>query len=249
MREDMFKVIVERPRWGSRHAARSKLRYDKVPDRKHVTGRRMALESEGWTKCLNENLAPLKRYLGKQVGRPWDKVYSEISEHLDTSSTVKQHVRDHLTDFILVKVTVARDGSLMASNHWGRPIAPDQWWAKLYVDPKDGLIKRTDKLCRKIGLQPYRDKLRDDRKRRVSGERVHTLRCLSDTRVLVKLKGCWFQVDTDHPPVDRHEYRLSGRALFEALSGGEVDPNPRWRIIAKHQLSKKELKAHKLSND
>ena len=87
MREDMFKVIVERPRWGSRHAARSKLRYDKVPDRKHATGRRMVLESEGWTKCLNENLAPLKRYLSKQVGRPWDKVYSEICEHLDTSST------------------------------------------------------------------------------------------------------------------------------------------------------------------
>ena len=249
MREDMFKVIVERPRWGSRHATRSKLRYDKVPGRKHATGRRMVLESEGWTKCLNENLAPLKRYLLKQVGRPWDKVYSEISEHLDTGSTVKQHVRDHLTDFILVNVTVARDGSFMASNHWGQPLPPDRWWAELYVDPQDGLIKRTDKLCRKLGLQPYRAKVREDRKRRVRGERVHNLRCLTDTRALVKLKGCWFQMDTDNPPEDRFGHRLRGCALFEALSDRDADTNPRWQIIAKHQLSKKELKAQKLRND
>ncbi|MFN3212562.1 MAG: hypothetical protein ACE37M_05630 [Henriciella sp.] len=249
MREDMFKVIVERPRWGSRHAARSKLRYDKVPDRKHATGHRMVLESEGWTKCLNENLSPLKRYLNKQVGRPWDKVYSEISEHLDTGSTVKQHVRDHLTDFILVKVTVARDGSLMASNHWGRPMPPDQWWAKLYIDPKDGLIKRTDKLCRKLGVPHYRDKLRDDRKRRSRGEYVHNLRCLTDTRILLKLKGCWFQIDTDYPPEDRFGRRLQGRELVAALSAASAEPVPRWRIIAKHQLSKKELKTQKLCND
>lgn len=249
MREDMFKVIVERPRWGSRHGVRSKLRYDKVPGRKKATGRRMVLESEGWTKCLNENLAPLKRYLHKQVGRPWNKVYSEISEHLDTGSTVKQHVRDHLTDFILTDVTVARDGSFMASNHWGRPMAPDHWWAKLYVDPNDGLIKRTDKLCRKLGLRHYRDKLRTDRKRRVQGEREHNLRTLAETRFLVKLKGCWFQVDTDHVPTDRFDRHLVGRDLLEQLSVTHRDDPTTWRIIAKHQLSKKELKAQKLSND
>ena len=250
MREDMFKVIVERPRWGSRHAARSKLRYDKVPDRKHVTGRRMVLESEGWTKCLNENLAPLKRYLGKQVGRPWDKVYSEICEHLDTGSTVKQHVRDHLTDFILVDVTVARDGSFLASRHWGGPMAPEHWFAKLYVDPNDGLIKRTDKLCRKLGVQHYRDKYRESRKRRAQGLRYdHNLRVLTDTRFLAKQKGCWFQIDTDVTPEDQYGRRLHGRELVDALTENNVDGQPRWRMIAKHQLSRKALKAHKLSND
>lgn len=249
MREDMFKVIVERPRWGSRHAPKTKLRYDKAPGRKRATGRRMALESSGWTKHLNENLAPLKRYLGKQVGRPWDKVYSEISQHLDTGSTVKQHVRDHLTDFILTNVTVARDGSFMASNHWGRPMAPEHWWSELYVDPNDGLIKRTDKLCRKLGLRHYRDKIRADRKRRTRGERVHDLRTLTETRFLVKHKGCWFQIDTDHVPIDQYGCRLIGRNLVDHLCGGACEPSASWRIIAKHQLSKKELKAQKLSND
>ena len=248
MREDMFKVIVERPRWVSRHAPKTKLRHDKVTDRKRATGRRMALERSGWTKCLNENLAPLRRYLEKQVGRPWNKVYSEISQHLDASSTVKQHVRDHLTDFILTDVTIARDGSFMASNHLGSPIRPEFWWARLYVDPNDGLIKRTDKLCRKLGLRHYRDKLRADRKRRARGERVHDLRTLTETRFLVKLKGCWFQIDTDHLPIDAYGRRLVGRNLVECLSGACHDPST-WRIIAKHQLSKKELKAQNLSND
>ena len=249
MREDMFKVIVERPRLGSRHAMRTKLRYDKVPGRKRVTGRRMALEATGWTKCLNENLAPLKRYLHKQTGRPWNKVYSEICQHLDTNSTVKQHVRDHLTDFILVDVTVARDGSFIGSNHWGRPMAPDQWWAELYVDPNDGLIKRTAKLCRKLGLRHYRETWRADAKRRAHGEPSQDLCVLSETRFLVKLKGCWFQIDTDHVPQDQYGRAFRGRSLAFQLSGGRGDETPRWHIIAKRQLSKKELKTHKLSND
>ena len=250
MREDMFKVIVERPRWGSRHAPKAKLRNDKVPGRKRATGRRQALEQHGYTKCLNENLAPLKRYLMKQVGRPWDKVYSEISEHLDTGSTVKQHVRDHLTDFILINVSVDRDGGFMATRHWGGPQPPQHWWAKLYVDPNDGIIKRTDKLCRKLGVKDYRGKLRNDRKRRAQGWRFdHNLRVLTDTRVLVKLKGCWFQIDTDEVPTDKFGRALYGRDLVEALIKGSSDDSVAWRIIAKHQLNRKELKAHKLSND
>ena len=250
MREDMFKVIVERPRWGRKYAARSKLRYDKVPDRKHATGRRLVLEYRGYTKDLNENLAPLKRYLHKQVGRPWSKVYSEICEHLDASSTVKQHVRDHLTDFILVKVTVDRKGGFTASNHWGRPMSPEHWWAKLYVDPTDDLIKRTDKLCRKLGVKYYRDKLREDRKHRADGWRYdHNLRGLTDTRFLVKLNGCWFRIDCDHPPIDKYGGRLQGRELVNHLTSFGSYETGDWRVIAKHQLNKKELRAQKLSNE
>jgi len=53
-------------------------------------------------KVLNENLAPLRRYLERQVGRKWDKVYAEISAQLRPTSAVQQHVRDHLHDFVAV---------------------------------------------------------------------------------------------------------------------------------------------------
>ena len=102
MREDMFKVIVERPRLFRRRALRIKSRYDRLPDRTKVGMKRAAQEQRGWTKGLNENLAPLRRYLWKQRGRAWDDVYSEICSRLDTRSTVKQHVRDHLEDLIVL---------------------------------------------------------------------------------------------------------------------------------------------------
>jgi len=93
MREDMFKVIVERPRRGRSWAKKTKLRYLKEDDgRSRVSGKRIAIEG-GRRKWLNENLAPLKRYLFKQRGRKWDDVFSEICDHLDTGSTVKMHVR------------------------------------------------------------------------------------------------------------------------------------------------------------
>jgi hypothetical protein len=47
--------------------------------------------------------APLRRFLKRQVGRPWDKVYSEIAAHLRADNTVRQHVRDHLRNFVAVK--------------------------------------------------------------------------------------------------------------------------------------------------
>jgi hypothetical protein len=40
-------------------------------------------------KALNENLAPLRRYLLKQIGRPWNKVFSEICQNLRVDSVVQ----------------------------------------------------------------------------------------------------------------------------------------------------------------
>lgn len=47
---------------------------------------RQAKEAGG-SKVLNENLTPLRRYLERQVGRPWNKVYSEIAVGLKVTST------------------------------------------------------------------------------------------------------------------------------------------------------------------
>ncbi|MGE3143409.1 MAG: hypothetical protein AB7L65_08815 [Hyphomonadaceae bacterium] len=143
MRKDMFKVIVERPRRG--HA-----------DGPYRPGRTRALVDEGGqplrfrepvrtravkTKCLNENLAPLKRFLNRAVGRGWNNVYAELTEHLRTDSTVQQHVRDHVEDIVAFR-TRMRAGQVMAASRWGgeHPLAQD--WRKLYVHPRTGLLKR-----------------------------------------------------------------------------------------------------------
>ena len=63
MRSDMFKVIVERPRWGASHASSPKLKRTKDRTLKHIGHKRHAFENAPYTKSLNENLAPLVRFL------------------------------------------------------------------------------------------------------------------------------------------------------------------------------------------
>ena len=94
MREDMARVIVERPRINPRNTRKGRARsLDELPPHE---GMRRAQALRGDRKQLNEILAPLRRYLESQVGRPWSKVYAEIAAGLRVDSTVQQHVRDHL---------------------------------------------------------------------------------------------------------------------------------------------------------
>ena len=96
MREDMDKVIVERPRHGGgvrfpRGSQRGFRRVDveEVPRREGMKRPWLRTSSP---KGLNENLAPLRRYLLSNVGRPWDKVFSEMSEHMRLDSAVQLHI-------------------------------------------------------------------------------------------------------------------------------------------------------------
>ena len=76
MRDDMAQVIVERPRLrgGSTRKGRT-TDWDAMPSRE---GMRRPHVLRGDPKSLNENLSPLRRYLERQVGRPWDKVYPKL---------------------------------------------------------------------------------------------------------------------------------------------------------------------------
>src|SRR5580658_3830432 len=120
MREDMYKVIVERPRRGKeRDAIAARLRND-------LDGPMRLGIRAGYGYCsLNENLAPLRRYLRAQIGRPWNKVFSEICAGIDRRNTVQHHIHRHLRDFIAVDVA-ARGGRLVQ---------------ELYVDTRTGLIR------------------------------------------------------------------------------------------------------------
>ena len=71
------------------------------------------------TRSLNENLAPLRRYLHAQVGRPWNKVFSEIC-CIDRRNTVQQHIHQHIGDpFIAVDVDVREGRPIDLLARWG----------------------------------------------------------------------------------------------------------------------------------
>ena len=98
MRRDMARVIVERPRIRTRNERQGRAcRPDDLPQRESIRRPHVLRRSE---KSLNENLAPLRRYLERQVGRPWDNVYSEIAANLRVDNTVQQHLRDDIGDFV-----------------------------------------------------------------------------------------------------------------------------------------------------
>ena len=154
MRQDMAKVIVERPRPGSsRHVPRRGRRLDFTrvvvseddddPVPTHIGHRRLARQISD-PKCLNENLSPLRRYLEAQVGRPWNDVWAEICGHIRVDNAVQKHVRDHVQDFVAIR-TALRDGVVVSAGRWGRPepIA-DCRWPKLYVDPASGILRRNE---------------------------------------------------------------------------------------------------------
>jgi hypothetical protein len=154
MRDDMFKVIVERPRrgWRTRKLARGKIKAAGEDYPKRIGVRRQRDTNRTRTKWLNENLAPLRRFLEKQVGRPWNKVHAELCEHLDPGHTVKQHLLEHIDDFV-DRPVIGRTGEWIWRRRWyQRPELPTP--GQLYVHPVDGLLKRW-KL--KKGEAPRRD--------------------------------------------------------------------------------------------
>ena len=49
-------------------------------------------------------LGPLFRFLQKQVGRPWDAVYSEIARNLPKTSLQNRHIYTHVWEFVETNV-------------------------------------------------------------------------------------------------------------------------------------------------
>ena len=79
--------------------------------------------SRSGQKSLNENLAPLRRYLERNVGRPWSKVYAEICATLDSRKATGLHILQHLRDFVACDTWL--DGRTVMV--WGERLAtPDR---------------------------------------------------------------------------------------------------------------------------
>jgi hypothetical protein len=147
MRADMAKVIVERPRYGSwmraRHRKGYKRKLQRTPldEAPRTEGIKEAYGLSG--KSLNEHLAPLRRYLLSKVGRPWDKVFSEICARINRNSAVQDHVRDHVWDYVERHVILIDGVPCYGQGYaYGTPLISYRGWSQYYVCPKSGLLKR-----------------------------------------------------------------------------------------------------------
>jgi hypothetical protein len=142
MRSDMAKVIVERPRRGARFKYRKGYKKSLQTTPPEEWSKRESIYAhKGHTKFFNEHLGPLRRYLQKQVGRPWNKVHAEICERLRLDSVIQGHVRDHVEDFVALDV-IEIDGVPCHGTGWqrGRPLGKFGW-TFLYVCPRTGILR------------------------------------------------------------------------------------------------------------
>jgi hypothetical protein len=259
MRDDMFEIIIERPRWGSRMGfSRRNNRFDgKVASRQdpdalafRIGMKRAAVQSRS-RKMLNENLAPLRRYLERQINRPWDKVWSDICANLKTTSTVQQHVRDHIADFVAVR-TINKDGATWVVERGGYPkrLLDSRYW--LYVDPRTGLLRRN---------KQYNNwkQSRRETETNAAKERAARMRELGPNVQAHRLSDVWWEVRLAPIPTETMTVTRDGRpfqrtrtlpyrdAVYTAgmtgLPAAELYGRHGVYAVAKRQLSRKDIAA------
>lgn len=142
MRSDMFEVIIERPRAGSCHGCLDKGRR-REPLRQQEGPLREPMSRGRGDKCLNENLAPLRRFLQSRVGRPWNAVHREMCALLNPRSAVQQHVLDHVKQMVELNPVLVDGRAYHPTGHSGRlwPVVPSPRWGGFYVCPRTGALR------------------------------------------------------------------------------------------------------------
>jgi len=258
----MSKVIVERPRRSGHGVRKGRQPRDFDLEISHQGMRKPYQQGYNY-KELNENLAPLLRFLTSRVGKKWDDVYSEICEHIKVTSTVQEHVRGHITDFVATRTHIDSLGQIWI-NKYGSMKLEDYSWLRLYVDPQTGLLCHNPYFENSTAL--YRTQ-----KQQAAEKLLETARSLPDGIELRKHKGIWYQVTQKEIPCSRTSvvhYSTGPKSLeipgtaFDMLRhetlyrrGNKVtDRKGNWHnsllyCDTKRQLNHSELKKYGLSND
>jgi hypothetical protein len=252
MRDDMDKVIVERPRtgWRVQGDGRNWRNSNEAGSR---IGMKRGYKHRKW---LNENLAPLKRWLHKQVHRPWDKVYSELCSGIDRRSTVQAHIFEHIDNFVERRAEM-RDGEVWVRSRWWSDgsLAPlrQASQVELFVHPATGILLPN----RHLSLARQWD--RTEHAQRV-GKQQESFIVIDELTQWHRVDGYWYEITlAPTPPMTapgvwdkrfdvlrRCFVRTScawGRPAFGVSSNQAMYGRPDVYAATKRQLSRKEIRA------
>jgi hypothetical protein len=182
----MNKIVVERERWGSSRPSRKwgkRLAYvpgcDYEDEPKKVSSSRD--RQYVCPRDFTDVLTPVKGFLWKNIGRPWDKVYGELRSGLDVRKVTGRHVFQHLER--MVELNCFEDENhqiqyLDESRHWRRPGVEG-----FYVHPR----------TRTLSYAPHTSKAEAQRKsldrRPIEGFWI------DDTRAYRIVNGIWYVVN------------------------------------------------------
>jgi hypothetical protein len=243
MREDMSKVVIERPREGHRlPSSKTRLRirrydpdkeYDDLP--KRVSGSRSKYIRAREIKHFSDLIGPLRRFLRKNVGRPWNLVYSEMREILDDRKVTGRHVFEHVEWEVETHGLIGDDGELYKLEY-GRRYQPIY---EFYVDPRTGL------LCWSDNEPPERQRRKLLKKLEREAQEVNCV-LLTVNSCYTKLNGIWYFIEYETGEMSIDSLNDEPTAPFRKIPEISVWPI---LILRKKQLSHKELKTAKLKND
>jgi hypothetical protein len=232
----MAKVIVERPRLGGgvnfpRACDRGFRRAD-IADGPRREGMRRPWIYTNMNKGLNEYLAPLRRFLLSNVGRPWNKVFSEISEHLSLDSAVQLHIWQHIQWEVCLKAT--RRGKVYFDT---RGLVAHEAFV---VDARSGLLRKNEQSHRWRHHHYRRRSQPTPSPNFVAGVRGRCYR---------RIEGIWYEFEL--APIPSETRGLFDLVLKRKLS--EVRREELIRIhggpvyaVSKRQLNSKEIRRLKL---
>jgi hypothetical protein len=240
MRDDMYKVIVERPRKGSRHTNASDGRIFR--DSEDVPSKIGIKRGHQHRKYLNENLAPLRRFLESQIGRPWNKVYAELSKGIDRRNTVQEHIYAHIESYVAIhtqwvdaSVERASNGTcvlIIGARGWDATRRLADSHVLMYVHPLTGIL-----LKNRYHLS-YSERARQ---RRAKDEE-----CLRSERIVIsqdqelhRIDELWFAIDfAEFAALPPGQTEMVWDVLRKAVVSGAA---PKRYACRKRQLNNKEL--------
>jgi hypothetical protein len=254
MRSDMAKLLTEAERGGSGNSSQKwgkRLPY--ISDSYYE-------EEVSWipsrrtnkTSGKRQGTNPLKGFLRKNLGRPWDKVYSDACQVLDRRSHGGRKALQILLWLVERNCAIGqKTGLIYGINEWGWDFQVNGF----YVHPKTGLLKE-----QRIKKEPRRWYYPS------RAEDPPTIK-INDKAQYTKLDGIWYYCEdykityqetvTYTPPYLRGktleeqliievERKLDGLPLSKPVVQTETKEK---HIRNKHQLNTKELRELKLKNE
>ena len=183
----------------------------------------------GYGKDFHGRLAPLRRWLESQVGRPWNDIYSEACRTVDKRSIAGWHFIDYLLNMVYIK-TETINGKVHSWDGYGldREIFPND----LYVD--------ADCILRKYKAnQP-----RYSRSKKAYNPNV---RKVNDFLSYKRINGAWFELSyrkfTESIAYDVEQKK----SVYNKVQHNSTWGIPWWETTKyycwkKRQLSKKEIR-------
>jgi len=140
-------------------------------------------------KEMRLKLAPLRRFVEAQVGRPWDTVYSEICARV--RGLMAPQILEYVSDRVATNTELLNGEVVERSSWWGvREVAG---YYDLYVHPVSRL------LCR-VPATTSRSAARQARRERERAKVLAVRRDLPDGSQAHRVKGIWYMVRLEPLP-------------------------------------------------